>query len=571
MKQFIDFVEMYRPWAGRKIRVISHNFKGYDANFVIKELLKRKKNVQPTLGGQKILNIVYDSHISFIDSLNFLPMALSKFNSAFGLDPNVYECKGYSPYSFNTKANWTYEGTIPAIEYFDVTRFTEREKQKFMDWHGSLVNDNYVFNQRNELIKYCVQDVRLLQAGCLRFMKDILDLTQVNPFLQCITLAQTVLTIFRKNFMKPDSLGICQKSNQNQSFIGHLWLLYQKKYFNSNIKLEVRLQPSNICVDGYCDLTRTCYEFNGCWYHAHTCLKAFQPGVFKTFSFPTNFNLNERHEATKYKLKRLQQMNYKVVTEYECLFNKFLKANPTIDAELRAMPEIVYDAINCRDAVYGGRVESYFLYYKAKKNEVIRCVDYCSLYPSVMSDMSFCVGNVTRVSRGMDCPKDIGALNGLFKGRILPPQNLLIPLLPLRLNKKLFFPLCATCALNTQITLCEHTDFERSLYGTWCLIEIKRALELGYVILETTEIWEYNVEQYSRETKSGGLFTDYMKCFLKIKQESSGYPEHVVSDSEKKNYIAQFAADNDIQLDPEKIMVNASYRSLSKLLVNSLW
>lgn len=97
-------------------------------------------------------------------------------------------------------------------------------------------------------------------------MNDILTLTNVNPFHQCITLSQVVLCIFRKNFMIPDSLGICPSggygSKQNQSIIGNKWLLYNKKYYDSDISFEV--QPCGILVDGYSEISGKCYEFNGC-------------------------------------------------------------------------------------------------------------------------------------------------------------------------------------------------------------------------------------------------------------------------------------------------------------------
>lgn len=130
--------------------------------------------------------------------------------------------------------------------------------------------------------------------------------------------------------------------------------------------------------------------------------------------------------------------------------------------------------------------------------------------------------------------------------------------------------MCATCAVKSQVMECNHNDFERSLYGTWCLVEVNAAVSYGYTIMEINEIWEYKTEQYSSQTKTGGLFTKFMKSFLKIKQESSGYPEGVITDTDKENYIHQFAEKNDILLDAEKIAVNPSYRSLSKLLVNSL-
>lgn len=200
------------PWVYKKMRVISHNFKGYDANFVIKELMKRNWLVEPTLNGQKILTIRYNEYIQFIDSLNYLPMPLSNFNSAFGLNPDIYGCKGYSSYMFNTKANWNYEGIIPSIEYFDLSRFNEEKKKEFL---------------------HCTQDVRLLQAGCLRFMEDIMNLTDVNPFQQCITLSQVVLCIFKKNSWFRIRLGFVLQAGMVQNKINRE--LEKNGYYIKNI------------------------------------------------------------------------------------------------------------------------------------------------------------------------------------------------------------------------------------------------------------------------------------------------------------------------------------------------
>ena len=36
----------------------------------------------------------------------------------------------------------------------------------------------------------------------------------------------------------------------------------------------------------------------------------------------------------------------------------------------------------------------------------------------------------------------------LIKAKILPPPGLLLPVLPIKVNDKLMFPLCHTCAIN---------------------------------------------------------------------------------------------------------------------------
>ena len=76
---------------------------------------------------------------------------------------------------------------------------------------------------------------------------------------------------------------------------------------------------------------------------------------------------------------------------------------------------------------------------------------------------------------------------------------------------------------------------------------------------------------YNPVTKQGGLFTQYINTFLKLKQESSGYPQNVKSEEEKQAYIDQYLDHEGILLEKECIDKNAGLRSLSKLALNSFY
>lgn len=78
VKQFIDFCEIYHPNATR-IFCIAHNMKAYDGHFILNELLKREKPVEPIMAGLKILQIKYNGLITFIDSLIFYPLHCPNF------------------------------------------------------------------------------------------------------------------------------------------------------------------------------------------------------------------------------------------------------------------------------------------------------------------------------------------------------------------------------------------------------------------------------------------------------------------------------------------------------------
>jgi hypothetical protein len=159
---------------------------------------------------------------------------------------------------------------------------------------------------------------------------------------------------------------------------------------------------------------------------------------------------------------------------------------------------------------------------------------------------------------------DISTYFGLIKWTVLPPRGLFHPVLPYRTQGKLMFSLCKACADTCNQAPCTHSERERAIQGTWCSVELEKALEKGYRILQMHEVWHFP------ET-SGALFKDYVDTFLKIKQESSGYPNNCTTEEQKQQYVDEYLAVEGIQLDREKIEHNPGMRALSKLMLNSFW
>jgi len=67
------------------------------------------------------------------------------------------------------------------------------------------------------------------------------------------------------------------------------------------------------------------------------------------------------------------------------------------------------------------------------------------------------------------------------------------------------------------------------------------------------------------DTSSGGLFAEYLNMFLKLKQESSGYPSWVQSQENNDKYIEYYRRAEGIALDKAPISKNAGQRTLAKL------
>ena len=149
-----------------------------------------------------------------------------------------------------------------------------------------------------------------------------------------------------------------------------------------------------------------------------------------------------------------------------------------------------------------------------------RYVDFTSLYPWCNKSTEAVVGHPEIITENFD---DISTYFGLIKCTVLPPKGLLHPVLPYRTKDKLMFPLCKTCTDTLNCNPCTHSEQERAILGTWCHVELMKAIEKGYQILKIHEVWHFPVH-------TDELFKEYVNTFLKIKQEASGYPKDCVTD-----------------------------------------
>jgi len=218
-----------------------------------------------------------------------------------------------------------------------------------------------------------------------------------------------------------------------------------------------------------------------------------------------------------------------------------------------------------RESFFGGRTNAVKLHHKCAADEKIHYVDICSLYPWVCKNGIFPTGIPKIFTNNF---KPINKFNqpyfGLIKCKILPPRQLYLPVLPARIREKLIFTLCAKCAKNGAEPPCEHSDDERALDGTWWSMEIYKALELGYEIVEVYEVYHY-------ENKSSDLFKGYINKFLKLKTQSSGWPADVKTDEAKQKFLEEYKKKENVDLEEGKMVKNSAQRSLAKLCLNSFW
>ena len=79
--KFVDHLRQSLPFAD-KVYVISHNSRGYDAQFLRRRFLEMRWAPQLIMDGNKILSMFVEN-LLFLDSLNYLPMSLKSMPKSF--------------------------------------------------------------------------------------------------------------------------------------------------------------------------------------------------------------------------------------------------------------------------------------------------------------------------------------------------------------------------------------------------------------------------------------------------------------------------------------------------------
>lgn len=501
---------MFNHYEKQQITFIAHNARGYDTHFILNWLISKGVKPKVIMQVSKILELKY-KNIRIIDSLSHINLPLRKFPQAFGIEETK---KGYFPYKWISKENNGYVGKMPDIEDF------ENHDKEFIEWYEKQDKNNWDYNK--ELLEYCQSDVKLLYETCIKFRELFNSITGSDPFAY-ITNASHCLNIYTSLFMPKDSIPIIPDEfgkQYKQSKKEKQWIKYMEQMTGKEIKPQ---WIGKYRVDGFDG--EKIYQFHGCYWHG--CRECFPSGsnTDNKKSFDVLYKTTMTIEA---KLKK----EYAVETIWEHDFDNLAKTTdmPEIDdSELPLRP---------RDAMFGGRTETFISF---AENIKAKYYDFTSLYPFVQSNCLYPSGERKIIKN----PKMWNhEWFGFAKITITPPTDLYLPVLPNKSEKLLF-------------DLNEKT-------GTWCTDEINLAIGKGYKIKQIYEVWHYS-------EKRKDLFSEYVNVFLKIKQESSGYPDWVKSDEDKDKYIKDYSDRQHILLEKDKITKNPGLRFIAKLCLNSLW
>ena len=562
----------------REIIIIFHNFKGFDSVFILNELYNQQREVSEQLMvGAKVLSFK-SGPLKFIDSLSFLPMPLASFSSTFNLTELK---KGFFPHLFNLPHHQNYVGRIPDIEFYDPDGMKPEKKEELLHWHNEQVQRNVPFDFQHEMIAYCMSDVALLKAGCEAFQQEFERQAGFNPMAKCITIASACNLYWRKHHLTPETIAVeplrgWRGANVNQSLKALQWLYLKEKeivkqgasadrirHVRNGGEQTVRTAVTSYFVDGYDPITRTIYEFNGCLYHG--CTSCYPNRQAKNYAVPDR-TVEELYEATLNKRMALLRAGYVVIDIWECEWDRLVDTNAEVQCFLASL-ELV-PPLEPREAFFGGRTGAVSLHAVAGEGEEIRYVDITSLYPWVNKNCTYPIGHPTIITQPTD--QSLYTYFGIATVDILPPPGLFHPLLPVRSGHKLTFPLCRACVqteqaqpMLTRTRYCTHSDADRTLRGTWCTPELVKAIEKGYTLIKIHEVWHFPEHQRRK-----GLFANYVNNWLKVKQESAGWPAWCQTLQQKRDYILRYKQQEGIRLDIASIAKNPGRKATAKLMLN---
>ncbi|CAG2190801.1 unnamed protein product [Mytilus edulis] len=229
---------------------------------------------------------------------------------------------------------------LPDIKYYNPNGMKVDDRKLFLEWYATNAHNKFDF--KLELLKNCQSDVDILRRCCIKYRRLFMNMTTIDsnkdgidPFEKCITIASACNLVFRKNFRRPETIGIIPAQGYNpeekHSIKALKWLRYVSKSKGMHIQHARNGGEKNIGdyrVDGYHkndNGEEIVFEYHGCFWH----------GCSNCYSKQT-----------------VNRVNY--VTPLEP-----------------------------RNAFSGGRTEAFKLYHEAKDGEQIKYYDVTSLYPFI--------------------------------------------------------------------------------------------------------------------------------------------------------------------------------------------
>lgn len=198
-----------------KASVYFHNFSGFDSIFILK-ILSNMEGIKasPIFRDGKLISLKVGyktkENLTIFDSLLLLPSSLEKLAKAFKIE----EQKGFFPLKIlnDTKIDWDYKGGLPPLKYFHHPHpLNKNAYQSYIEKYNNFYKtygDNGSIKEwilKEELVKYCENDVIVLHSIIISFSYHIFDAYEIN-IQKYPTLPSIAFAIYRAKYLKSQKI-----------------------------------------------------------------------------------------------------------------------------------------------------------------------------------------------------------------------------------------------------------------------------------------------------------------------------------------------------------------------------
>ncbi|KAF7639685.1 hypothetical protein Mgra_00001009 [Meloidogyne graminicola] len=587
-----DFVQWIIFGLDRKYTTMAYSHFGgrYDMVMAFREIFLR--GIVPSMirRGNKLYQLLVPKtqkgcEVIFRDSFNLCPVALGRLVGAFGL--KIQE-KQFFPHLTNNPKN--YDITLPALppknEYMYGSMSTDKQRE-FDLWYSKEKYSSFCLNEA--LAEYCTNDVQILTEALIEFRKRFLKISctknineasdGIDILRESMTIASACMKHFRLNHLKPEHLAIVpEKGYDSCDTQSELALKYLEWYAEKNdVEIQTAHSPNGekliagrFRVDGYIEEEDRAIEVHGCVWHA--CPKHFGDQLDKIM--PNGKTVGAIRAADNERLEILLQNIRQVDVVWECDIKRMLSRDKNMRKAFKNYRD--KGPIKIRDCFFGGRTGPSRMYFNAGDNYIIKYLDFNSLYPSTIATTSFPIGH----PKIHIAPKQQQQVNwtrseqipykGILKVFLVPPEKLEVPVMPIKFDDRLLFPLCRRCSLDfprgdvIPNYSCPHLEDERGWVSTCTSLELSEALNEGYRVTSFYRALYY-------EKWDDQLFKNYVAEFMSMKIHASGFPPSINTPEKEDEFIEKSASRFGIQLKRELMIPDKAMRYISKLMLNSLW
>jgi len=428
--------------------IICRDEEGYIFDALIKGILRANINLNILSRSKKYFTVeIQELKIKIVNISNYLPGSEDEIAK---LSKTAYAAR-FFPQRFNLQENYSYEGHIPEIQYFE-SKFESKEilKQKM----AYVENFNQLWVFKKEIKLFSRQKAYLMCASTCLFLKELVLLqqkihsvvktTNLNkekllwPFSNKIcTFSGFIYSLFRGLFLNDENIYCIQNeyhvpsrkvSQSEYQFCKYLEFKFpQLELIHNFSNKEGQKFFKESVPDIYIPSLKCAIFFNGCYFHGH-----FRDSevISASSSSNTSSSFNEitdecpdqttctlsraaksttmNKKMNKTYLSLQEEFNSKVAdliannpskiesvkVFWECFYKKCISKTTLHDSFMKDFKSHPLKRLTPRDCSLGGLLQSFAYLWNQKEfsSETFYCCDINGLYSHVAMSESYNVG-----------------------------------------------------------------------------------------------------------------------------------------------------------------------------------